>query len=86
MCLPLISELSFAPDVTTPFAEQEPRQLLEAFAQAEEGNLFLIQAAQEAEEGLEAARAALAAAKRRLGDEAVGLRAQACPRAGRPSS
>lgn len=55
---------------------QEPRQLLEAFAQAEEANLFLIQAAQEAEEGLEAAAASLAAAKRRLGGEAAGLRAQ----------
>ena len=55
---------------------QEPRQLLEAFAQAEEANLFLIQAAQEAEEGLEGAAAALSAAQRRLGDEAAVLRAQ----------
>lgn len=65
-------------------AAQEPRQLLEAFAQAEEANLFLIQAAQEAEEGLEAASAALAAARRRLGGEAAGLRAQARPRARTP--
>ncbi|KAK9843417.1 hypothetical protein WJX81_001291 [Elliptochloris bilobata] len=55
---------------------QEPRQLLEVFVQAEETNLFLIQAAQEAEEGLEGASAALAAARRRLGDEAAGLQAQ----------
>ncbi len=55
---------------------QEPRMLLAVLKELEEGNLFLIQNAQEGEEGLEDARQEMAAVRGRLDTEAAELSGQ----------
>eukprot|EP00887_Chlorella_sp_A99_P006553 scaffold3.g6553.t1 len=70
------------PDLGTVDAEEEglffedPAQLLAVFSQLEGRNMLMIQAAQDAEQAVEAARAERAAAEATLGADASTLRAQ----------
>ena len=52
---------------------QEPHQLLAIYGQLEQENLFLIQASQEAEEGLEAAQAQLSSVRATMQRQTGGL-------------
>ncbi|KAK9833082.1 hypothetical protein WJX74_006464 [Apatococcus lobatus] len=65
-----------AEEAEQPMYFQEPRMLLAVFKELEEGNLFLIQNAQEGEEGLEDARQEMAAVRGRLDAEASDLSSQ----------
>ncbi|DBA67458.1 hypothetical protein WJX79_002798 [Trebouxia sp. C0005] len=59
-----------------PMYFQDPRTLLQIYAQLEEQNLFLIQNAQESEEALEELRAKFRSTKERMDGESEGLRRQ----------